>query len=285
MEKAIFVTDEQAPSLEQGSHIQLSKYSGPLDLLLQLIQKQKMNIADIDICEITSQYLKYLKKFPKPSLEPAGEFIKMAAILMYIKSQSLLPPEEIEEEEEDPNILKEKIQQLLINYQRYQKAGKILYERSLLGRDTWLTGNKQVFKAPPSDKIEINKDKACMLLVKSFSKLSLMKKKKQKHKAPAPLPSLVNRVTALASLFIKNAKLLFSKLIRIQPSRHSTLLTFLSLLELTKLEFIALSQDQVFSDIAIDVRKPVTESDLLLVAREEQNQMSEKLQEVAYENN
>ena len=252
-------------------HIQLDKYSGPLDLLLQLIQKQEMDIRNIDICKITRQYLQYLKTVSTPDLEHAGEFITMASLLMYIKSNTLLPLEEKDkEEEENPEELKEKLTQLLVAYQKFQTLSKILFQRHWLGRDSWASGTQEKIQtALPSDEIEINRDKAPLLLVKNYQKALMRKHKHQPHVTPPPLPSLISRIQAITESFVKDTQVPFSQLVKVRQNKHSLLLTFLSLLELSKLEFISLFQMQPFSDIMVKVNKALDENAFARLHQEE----------------
>ena len=130
-------------------------------MLLQLIRKQEMDIFQIDIYKITSQYVEYLKQAPKPDLDIAGDFIRMASILLHIKSKTLLPKEE-KEESQEASELKENLIQLLITYQKFQKAGELLYSRILLGKDCWKSPRSLVLKAPKESKIEIRSRKGAV---------------------------------------------------------------------------------------------------------------------------
>lgn len=242
--------------------IQLNEYSGPLDLLLQLIQKQEMDIFHIDISQITNQYLCYLRKIPTPNLENAGEFIKMAALLMYIKSKTLLPEEPKEEEEPDPEELKRKLTRLLVKYQLFQKAGEFLYDRNLLERDTWISGFKEKRKSVPNDEIEVKKEEAPLIFMKNCRKILTTERKKQPLSPPPPLPSLLDRIRDLMETLAPNRSFPFSHLSAIRQKDHSRLLTFLSLLELSKLEFVSLFQKKPFLDILVTVRKQLNNSAL-----------------------
>ena len=115
-------------------HVQLERYEGPLGLLLHLIREQQMDIFNINIHQITRQYLEYIKTMRRLDLEVAGEFVAMAATLLHIKSRMLLPSynEEGEEVVEDPR--KELVQKLL-EYKKFQELSVDLYKRPLLGRD------------------------------------------------------------------------------------------------------------------------------------------------------
>jgi segregation and condensation protein A len=115
--------------------VHLGIFEGPLDLLLHLIKRNEVEIADIPIAKITDQYLAMLDDLPELNLDGAGEYLVMAATLTYIKSRMLLPtPPEEEEPEGDPRA--ELVQQLL-EYQRYREVAVALGERQVLERDVF----------------------------------------------------------------------------------------------------------------------------------------------------
>ena len=105
--------------------VKLSAYEGPLDLLLDLVEKNEMDIKDIQVSLIAQQYLEYLNQMRELNLEIAGDFLVMAATLLYIKSKMLLPVEEEEKEEEGPDPRTVLIQKLL-EYQAFKQAAKEL---------------------------------------------------------------------------------------------------------------------------------------------------------------
>ncbi|MDH7569226.1 MAG: segregation/condensation protein A [Armatimonadota bacterium] len=109
--------------------VQLEVFSGPLDLLLHLIQKNQVEIYDIPIARITDQYLAYLRLMEARDIEVAGEFIVMAATLMEIKSRLLLPPEPREEGEEAEPDPRADLVRMLEEYRRYKEAAQIFQER------------------------------------------------------------------------------------------------------------------------------------------------------------
>lgn len=113
--------------------VQLEAFSGPLDLLLHLIQKNEVDIYDIPIARITDQYLAYLRLLEARDIEVAGEFIVMAATLMEIKSKLLLPPAPREEGEEEGPDPRAELVQMLEEYRKYQEAAEVLRQRL----ETW----------------------------------------------------------------------------------------------------------------------------------------------------
>ena len=120
----------------------LEVFDGPLDLLLHLLSKNKVEIKDIPIASILDQYLEYIRQMKEFDLEVASEFITMAAQLMYIKSKMLLPVYE-DENQEDPRAA---LVEALMEYQRIKEAGSVLSLRAQIGRDLFVKGQEQLEK-------------------------------------------------------------------------------------------------------------------------------------------
>ncbi len=264
--------ENTAPALEDQSpsscFVRLESYSGPLDLLLQLVRKREMDIFQIDIHTITSQYIERLEQTLSPDIESAGDFIRMASLLLYIKSKSLLPPEE-REEEPDPEDLKSKLSRLLASYQRFQAGGELLYKRAVLGRDCW--SSPRALSALPDGretKIDIDREKGLFQLIQSY--YAGFQKAKRNYQIPHPIPSFLRRLKQIAKVFIAGSRLKYSQLLLIHKEQYSRLLSFLSILELSKAGFVSLSQKHLFSNIEIFVKKTVTEDSLAKIAAEDE---------------
>ena len=123
---------------EDAPRITLPLFEGPLDLLLYLIKRDKIDIHDIPIAPITRQYMEYLELMQELNLDVAGEFMVMAATLIHIKSKMLVPiePTEAEGEEEyvDP---REELVQRLLEFQRYKEAAGVLHQQAQIRAATW----------------------------------------------------------------------------------------------------------------------------------------------------
>lgn len=236
-------------------NIQLPKFEGPLGLLLYLIRKEEMDIMDIKIHEITKQYFEYIKLMKELDLEVAGEFVAMASTLIHIKSRMLLPQygengEVIEQE--DPR--KELVQKLL-EYQKYQEAAKLLYERPLVGRDLWLRGTREVL-APKEEEIVLEEN-ALFSLIATYRKVFKSAKKKV-HQVAAKAQSIASRILQIKDRLVVGQKVAMSDLISNAEERAlQTLITFLSLLELGKMGFVSLFQTEAYADIYVEARKVV----------------------------
>lgn len=240
--------------------VQLPKFEGPLGLLLYLIRKEEMDIMDIKVHEITKQYLDYIKLMKELDLEVAGEFVAMAATLIQIKSRMLLPQyDENGEivEAEDPR--KELVQKLL-EYQKYQEAAKLLYDRPLVGRDVWLRGMRESLDEKEEE--IVLEDNALFSLIASYRKM-LRSVKKKVHQVAAKAQSISSRVLEIKDRLIVGQKTTLMELVTATEDRaRQALITFLSLLELGKMGFVGLYQSEAYSDIWVDTKKPI-ETDVL----------------------
>ena len=125
-------------------NVKIENFEGPLDLLCHLIDKNKMNVCDIKISDITDQYIEYLEAMERLNLEIASEFLVMASTLIYLKSKILLP-KEVEEEKE---LTEEELLMRIIEYKKYKEITKKMKER-------YEANSKKIFKLP--EKIELPK--------------------------------------------------------------------------------------------------------------------------------
>lgn len=235
--------------------IQLPKFEGPLALLLYLIRKEEMDIFDIKIHEITHQYLEYIKLMKELDLEVAGEFVAMAATLIHIKSRMLLPQyDENGEIVENIDPRKELVQRLL-EYQKYQEAAKSLYERPLLGRDVFARGIREKLETPEEE--ILLEDNALFSLISAYR--SAVRSMKQKvHQVKAKAQSIASRILELKDYLIVGTRTTMSALITsAENRRQQTLITFLSLLELGKMEFVFITQTENYQEIYIEPRRSI----------------------------
>ena len=246
--------------------VKLPVFEGPLDLLLHLIDKNKIDIYDIPIVEITDQYLEYIHQMEREDLDIMSEFMVMAAPLLDIKCRMLLPKEVNEEgEEEDPRA--ELVQQLL-EYKMYKYMS---YEL----RDRMNEASRSVYKEPtfPREVLEYRTpvDTSELLSQISLAKLHTIYKmilKRQEDKID-PIRSrfgtiekeevsLSEKMLEMKEYAGNHRKFSFHQLLVGQKSRVQLIVTFLSILELMKMGYIHVEQDELFDDIQVDVvRDPV----------------------------
>ncbi len=239
-------------------HVQLHQFEGPLALLLYLIRKEEMDILNINIHQITAQYLEYIQKMRELDLEVAGDFVAMAATLIHIKSRMLLPQYDEQGdamEQDDPR--KELVQKLL-EYKRFQEASKTLYDRPLLGRDLWIRGHREVHISDDESEIILD-DSGLFGMIASYRR-AVRRMKTNVHNVMANTQSIASRVLEISNVLKMGQRLLLSSLLdkkQDQSERYQLLITFLSVLELAKMGFVRLFQNENFGDIHITPEKPI----------------------------
>ena len=255
----------------------LESFEGPLDLLLHLIEKNKVNIYDIPIATITDQYLEYVRHMEEESLDVVSEFLVMAATLLDIKARMLLPKEVNEEgEEEDPRA---ELVARLLEYKTYKYM-------SIELKDMEMDAEKIFYKSPtiPMEVKEYEQpvDLDKLLDGVTLAKLeqifqSVMKRQKDKidpvrstfgtiKKEPVSLEEKINSVLDYAR---KYRKFSFRGMLTRQKDRTEIVVTFLALLELMKIGKIHLTQDNLFDDMMIETLEPEGEESELEISVEE----------------
>ena len=240
--------------------VSLTAFDGPLDLLLHLIEKNKVNIFDIPIIEITEQYLAYVKQIETEDLGTMSEFMVMASELISIKCKMLLPPEVDEEGEEiDPRA--ELVQQLL-EYKTYKYMSYELRDRmedaarSLYKPDT--TPKEVLSYRPEVDLDELTADLTLAKLHEIFD--SVLRRQSEKID---PVRSqfgtikkeevrLADKLVWVADTAKKRKRMSFRNLIAGQRSRMQMIVTFLAMLELMKYGIVEVSQEETVGDITIE---------------------------------
>ena len=241
-------------------NVKLQVFEGPLDLLLHLLDKNKVNIYDIPIVEITNQYLEYIEEMKRHDLNVLSEFLVMAATLIDIKSRMLLPATgEEDEEDEDPR--NELVQQLL----EYKMYKCMAYEL----KDLQMDAGRYMFKEPtipeevlayeePINMEELVSDVTLAQLNEIFK--SIMKKQVDKvdpirskyGKIEKEEVSLEDKMSYLESYATQHKHFSFRNLLEAQSSKVEIIVTFLAILELMKMGKIFISQEKIFDDIKID---------------------------------
>lgn len=240
--------------------VKLEAFEGPLDLLLHLIEKNKVDIYDIPIVTITEQYLDYVSKMPKDDLDLASKFLVMAATLIDIKSKMLLPKEVDENGEEiDPRT---ELVEKLIEYKMYKYAATEL-------RDMQLYAGKSLYKEPtipddvskyqqPVDLDELLKDVDLsklndifqMVLKRQVDKIDPVRSKFGKIEMEEV--SLPDKIEYVSTTIKKRKKCSFKQLLEQSKSKVEVIVSFLAILELIKIGEIEVHQDNTFGDIYID---------------------------------
>ena len=240
--------------------VKLNVFEGPLDLLLHLIDKNKIDIYDIPIAEITEQYLEYVRMMEEEDMEIMSEFMVMAATLIDIKCRMLLPKEEDEAGEEiDP---REELVRQLLEYKEYKfMSGKLRVRMELAGdlatRKMQLPKEVLAYR-PPVDLDDLLQDMNMEKLQKVFQ--FVLQRQEDKidpvrsrfghiEKEDVALPDKLVYVRNYAR---RKKHFSFKNLLEEQHGKMHTIVTFLAILELIKTGKIAISQKEIFGDIEID---------------------------------
>ena len=239
--------------------VKLQVFEGPLELLLHLLEKNKVNIYDIPIVEITSQYMAYINEMRRQDLNVVSEFLVMAATLLDIKSRMLLPKEEKEEEEEDPRA---ELVQKLLEYKMYKfmsyelKDRQVDAQKFLYKPDTIPEEVRQYEE--PVDLEELMSDITLKKLNTIFK--SIMRKREDKidpirfkfGKIEREEVSLEERMGYLEQYAMAHHRFTFRGILEAQSTKMEIIVTFLSILELMKTGKILISQEHIFDDIYIE---------------------------------
>ena len=233
---------------EQGYSIKLDIFEGPLDLLLHLIKKNELDIYDIPIALITEQYLAYIELMKILNLEIAGEFISLAATLMYIKSKTMLPCSESEDyaQEEDPRA---ELRDRLLEYQKYKELALHLEscavtQQQIFSRQTIQSERIQEQYNLPS--LEVN----LFDLLSAFKYVLDNTKEESLQEIDREQISINEKISEIMEELHHQDGILFINLFK-DYRKLEVIITFLALLELIKLNMIRAIQRTIFSDIRI----------------------------------
>ncbi len=232
--------------------VRLESFEGPLDLLLHLVKTNEVDIYHLPIAKVTDQYLEYMGLFEELDLDVAGEYLVMAATLMYLKSKLLLPVDEDEDEEPIDEIEADLVRQLA-EYQRYREASEELRDRMVLGRD--------VFKRQPSPPERGEQDDPGMKSVDLASLFEALRKvlataaARRPHTLTGEEVSVSDAVTAMVDRLRGAEGLRFDLLFGERPSRPYIIATFIGLLELIKLRIVSFEQEGATAPIFLKLER------------------------------
>ncbi len=239
--------------------VQLQQFEGPLDLLLYLIRKEEMDIFNINMVEITKQYLDFIKLMKEFDIEVAGDFIAMASTLIHIKSKMLLPQYDENGEVTDQEDPRKVLVQKLLEYEKYKEAAKSLYDRPLLNRDLWARGSREKIEMN-DEEIELEEN-ALFSLIGSFRK-TMKTMYKRVHKVNVKLQSIADRIMEMKHKLIVGKQVSMSELFNqsitdLKERCRNVLITFLSLLELGKMELVSVYQTETYGEIYVNTKKTI----------------------------
>ena len=235
-------------------NIQIPMYEGPLDLLLDLIKKQEMNIHDIQISRITTQYLEYLHKLEELDVDVSSEFIYMAATLIYIKSKMLLPPDPLGETEELGGDPRAELVQRLVEHEKFKNAAQLLYQKQQVEENVWSKPDRSLYNDEGTDADLVV---SLVDLVKVFQQVLERRKEVARIELRHEQFTVAQMIAALRTQILASAtnSVNLIEFFEACPTRHAMIVAFLAVLEMVKLQAVGLAQDKQFGDILLKKAK------------------------------
>jgi len=229
----------------------LPQYDGPLDLLLDLIRSQKIDIRDIPIAQVTTQYFGYMEKARQMDIDLSAEFVFMAATLIYIKSKMLLPQDPAlaaEEGGEDP---RQELVDRLLEHEKFKNAAEMLQQKRMIEENVW--SNPQL-KAFISEDEDPGVTATLFDLVKAFGEALERAKNRPVYEVAGEEVSVADMVLYLKSVFLaarKDEPVFIMRLFEKQRSRRAMIALFLAVLEMVKMQAVEVCQKDLFGEIAL----------------------------------
>lgn len=234
--------------------VKIDNFEGPLDLLCHLIEVNKMDIYDINLREITDQYIEYLNKMEQLNLEIASEFLVMASALLYLKSKKLLPKQEEDEEE----ITEEELLRRIVEYKKFKEISNKL-------KENYLIYSNRIFKAQEEIKLpkqQIQKDYDNTVIpeiYKSIVERTAVKVNKNAKNieqiAIVENYTVASKVKEMVRELIKHKKFVFNKMFTLSKHNKQEVVTaFSGLLELSRRSKVETEQEKLFGEIVVTKR-------------------------------
>ncbi len=232
----------------QALEVFLEAFEGPLDLLLYLIKRQNLDILDIDVSEITEQYMHYVELMDAMQFELAAEYLLMAAMLAEIKSRMLLPrSSEVEEDEEDPRA---QLIRRLQEYERFKKAAEDIEEMPRLERDTWVASAQppDIHRERPDPDVDMRE------LLLALSEVLRRADMYESHHIQREALSTRERMSEVLDKLSGQQFVPFVALFSAREGRLGVVVTFLAVMELIKESLVEIVQTDSFGPIHVKAR-------------------------------
>ncbi len=235
----------------------LAQYDGPLDLLLDLIRKQQIEIKDIPIATITSQYLEYMDKAREMDIDLGAEFVYMAATLIHIKSKMLLPRDpalaSVEGESDDP---RQELVDRLLEHERFKNAAEMLQQKRMIEENVW--SNPQI-KAFVSEDDDPGLAITLFDLVKAFGEMLERVKNRPVYEVESADVTVSDMIRYLRDQFREAGQdqsgadkpVYIMRIFEMQRTRRAMIALFLAVLEMVRMQAVVVTQKDLFGEIAL----------------------------------
>ncbi len=233
----------------EGYRITTEVYEGPLDLLLELIERAELDITRLALAQVTDQYLAYMRTLQERNAAEVSAFLVIAARLVQIKSSALLPRPSIarhEDEEEDPG---EALARQLILYKRFKELAAVLNQRDMDGLRTYLRVSSPPRMEPRVDLAGISLQDLAQIAREVFAVEIDLPALSQV--VAAPRITIREKIRVILDRLLENEWLTFDSLLSSQPSRLEVVVTFLAMLELVKRHVVDAQQPALFTEISL----------------------------------
>ena len=235
--------------------IKIENFEGPLDLLCHLIERNKMDIYDIHLNEITDQYIQYLNQMEKMNLEIASEFVVMASTLLYLKSKNLLPKQEEKEEE----LTEEELIRRIIEYKKFKEISKVLKENYMQNGNRYYKNQENI--ELPKQKLEKDYDNTIIpnmykdLIERNRVKINQNAKNIEKI-ALVENYTVASKVKEMFKVLVKQKRFVFNKIFSLNKHNKQEVVTaFSGLLEMSRRKKVETTQEELFGDITVEKTK------------------------------
>jgi len=232
-------------------------FEGPLDLLLHLIEKAELDITKLALAQVTDQYLEHIRKLDKLAPGEISAFLVIAAKLLQIKSEALLPrPPEREEGEEDPG---ESLARQLLEYQRYKTVAELLLQHEITGLRNYLR-----LAIPPriEGKVDLTDVSLEELVAAAASILNQTDDRQELQTVVTPSRVTIRqKIRKITQTLKHSGRANFLTLLDAKPSRLDIVVTFLAVLELVKQHFIQVYQSSLFDEIELEITDAIYDTD------------------------
>jgi len=243
------------PEADEGPsdayRVALPTFEGPLDLLLHLIEEHELDIFDIPIAFIAAKFVEYVTLMEELNIDVASEYLVMAATLAHIKSKQLLPavPDDQEVEQEPEIDPRAELVRRLLEYQKYKHAAEQLSSAPVLGRDVFAHGVPGLEAHGPARIAGLS----LFRLLDAFQLVLSRAKATVEHQIDFERFSITDRINQLSEILRARKRVAFIELFEDQSSRADLIITFLALLEMTRLRLTRLFQDDALGPIEIEL--------------------------------
>ncbi len=242
--------DELSPALPY--QVQLERYEGPLDLLLDLIRKQQIDIHDIPIAKITGQYLEYLHHMERLDIDISADFLYMAATLIYIKSKMLLPAEPVLPGEEPPEDPREQLVHQLLEHEKFKSAAQMLHERQQIEDHVWSKPDRSLYEGAETEGELVV---SLIDLVKVFQGVLERRRERKDIELERDEFTVAVMIARLRDRLKQNDSLRLVEFFEKCPTRRAMISAFLAVLELTRLGAVLVVQNEMFGEILLRKHK------------------------------